>query len=136
MAFNGSLLKVSGTEFPLTYVLSNSYKVAPNRRLDLDSNRDATGELRRTTLEHTATTITLTVKRLTNTQLNEMMTFIRNRYILESEKKVSLEYYCPDIDDYKTGTFYLADFEYIIDTIDIESKIIRYKEFNLDFIEY
>jgi hypothetical protein len=122
--------------FPLTYVLAKSYKIAPNRRLDLGSNRDGTGVLDRNVLDHTASTISFTVKALNNTRLSELMSFITSRYTVEKERRLSIEYYCPDINDYKTGEFYVPDIEYPIDTIDFEKNIIEYQEFKLEFVEY
>lgn len=136
MAFEGYLLKIGDDIFPLSYVFKDSYRIIPNRRQDLDPFRNANGELQRNVVDHTVTTITFQTKPMQNNKLAEMMKFIRDRYINEKEKKVSLTYYCPDLDNYNSGSFYLPDIEFPINYVDIENKRIDYDSFTLEFIEY
>ena len=136
MAFNGYLLKISGDKFPLKYVYKESYKVTPNRRQDLDPKRDETGKLHRNTLSHTATTIELQTKPMWNNQMASLMSFIRSRYTNSSEKKVSLEYYSPDTNSYKTGNFYVPDLEFNMNYVDTTNNKILYNSMTIEFIEY
>ena len=80
MAFDGTLLKISGDTFPLKYVYKESYKITPNRVQDLDPTRDSNGKLKRNPVSHTATTITFTTKPMWNDDFDDMMSFIRSRY--------------------------------------------------------
>lgn len=136
MAFTGSLIRVGGDNFPLTFVFKESYKIAPNRRQDLDSTRNASGYLERNVLDHTASTISFTTVPMNNIKLNQMMAWVRSHYVSEKEKKIALTYYCPDIDDYKTGIFYVPDIEFPIRMVDLDHNIIEYNSFTLEFIEY
>lgn len=137
MAFDGGLLYLGGsTNLPLSYVKPESYTVVPNRRQDLDSTRNANGKLLRNVLEHTASTITIQTVPLDNTQLGALMTLIRNNYTSESEKKITLRYYCPDLDSYKTGNFYIPDVEYPIASVNTVKNIIEYNPITFEFIEY
>lgn len=136
MAFNGSLLKFSGDNFPLKYVFKESYKVTPNRRQDLDPYRDANGYLHRNTLSHTATTIQFQTKPMWNDQFEQMMNFIRGHYTNTQEKKLQITYYSPDINSYKTGNFYVPDVEYVMDLVDTVKNRILYLSTTLEFIEY
>ncbi|MBQ2902415.1 MAG: hypothetical protein IJE49_11300 [Agathobacter sp.] len=136
MAFNGYLLKMGEDIFPLFFVFKESYKVVPNRRVDLDSSRNANGKLQRNVLDHMPSTISFQTKPMWNDELNEMMSFIRSHFSVEKEKKMILEYYCPDTDDYKTGEFYVPDIEYSISRVDLENNKIFYNGFQLEFIEY
>lgn len=136
MAFNGSLLKMSGDNFPLKYVYKESYKVTPNRRQDLDPYRDANGLLHRNTLSHTATTIQFQTKPMWNNEFDAMMSFIRARYSNSHEKKIHLTYFSPDINDYKSGDFYVPDVEYVMDLVDTSRRRILYLSTTLEFIEY
>lgn len=136
MAFNGYLLKMGADVFPLSFVYKNSYTVTPNRRQDIDPTRNANGVLERTVLDHMPSTISFKTKPMYNQEVNELMKFIRNHYSVEKEKKIVIEYYCPDLDDYKTGEFYVPDISFQIDMVDVEKKKILYREFQLDFIEY
>jgi len=134
MAYNGSLISIGADNFPLKYVFKESYKVAPNRRQDIDSTRNANGILVRNVLDHTASTISFSTKPMWNDELAELMSFLRNHYSVEKEKKLIITYYCPDLDDYKTGEFYIPDIEFPI--YRVESKRIFYSSFTLEFIEY
>lgn len=136
MAFNGYLLKMGGDIFPLSFVYKESYKVTPNRRQDLDSGRNANGVLQRNVLDHMPSTISFQTKPMHNDDLDEMMSFIRSHYAVEKEKKVILEYFCPDINGYKTGEFYVPDIEYVINRVDLKKNKIFYNGFQLEFIEY
>lgn len=136
MAFNGYLLKMGADIFPLSFVYKESYKVAPNRMQDLDSGRNANGVLERNVLDHMPSTISFQTKPMWNEELDEMMSFIRSHYSVEKEKKVVLEYFCPDINGYKTGEFYVPDIEYPINMVDLENNRILYNGFSLEFIEY
>lgn len=136
MAFNGSLLSLGGSNFPLKYVFKESYKVTPNRRQDLDPYRDANGNLHRNVLSHTATTISFQTKPMWNDEMATLMAFIRNRYTDQDEKKLSITYYSPDTDSYKTGNFYMPDMEFNMDMVDTVKKKVMYKSMTLEFIEY
>lgn len=136
MAFNGSLLKLSGDNLPLRYIFKESYKVNPNRRQDLDPKRVETGRLKRNVLSHTATTISFQTKPMWNDEMAKFMLFIRSRYINTSEKKLSITYYCPDIDSYRTGEFYVPDIEFNMDLVDTAEKRILYLSTTIEFIEY
>lgn len=136
MPFNGSLIKIGSTVFPLRYVFRESYSITPNRRQDLDSFRDANGYLNRNVVKHMPSTIELKTKPMKNTELAAMMGIIKNNYINVLEKKVLLEYYCPDTDGYQSGTFYVPDIQFPIYRIDVDQNVIYYKSFTLEFIEY
>lgn len=136
MAFNGYLLKMGADNFPLSFVYKESYKVAPNRRQDLDSGRNANGVLERNVLDHMPSTISFQTKPMWNDELDKMMSFIRSHYSVEKEKKVVLEYFCPDINGYKVGEFYVPDIEYPINMVDLDNNRILYNGFSLEFIEY
>ena len=134
MAFNGSLMKLGEDNLPLSYMYKESYTITPNRRQDMDSTRNANGELIRNVLGHTASTISFQTKPMWNTELSNLMAFIRSHYINAQEKKLSITYYSPDLDDYKTGEFYIPDVEYPM--IRVDNNRILYNSFTLEFIEY
>lgn len=136
MAFQGYLMKIGQTVFPLSFVFKESYNITPNRRQDLDPFRDANGKMNRKVVPHTVSTISITTKPMWNDEMSNMMKLIRDNYLNEKEKKVSLTYYCPDIDDYKTGEFYIPDIEYNIHHVDTVRGAIFYNSTTLEFIEY
>ena len=136
MAFNGYLLKMGADVFPLSFVYKSSYTVTPNRRQDVSSTRNANGVLERTVLDHMPSTISFQTKPMYNEELEQMMSFIREHYSVEKEKRIVMEYFCPDINNYKTGEFYVPDIAFPIDMVDVKNKRILYREFQLEFIEY
>ena len=136
MAFDGYLLKVGAEIFPLSFVFKESYEVTPNRRQDLNSTRNANGILQRNVLSHKPSTISLSTRPMDNTELANMMSLITRNFVAENERKVQLTYYCPDINSYKTGYFYIPDITFPINLVDVENKTILYNSFTLEFIEY
>ncbi len=136
MAFNGYLIKVGQVVFPLSFVYKESYSVTPNRRMDLDSFRNGYGVLERTVLDHSPSTIKFQTVPMDNSKLEEMMSLLRENYVNEKEKKLYIEYYCPDTNSYKYGNFYVPDIEFPIHLVDLENNKILYKSFTLEFIEY
>lgn len=136
MAFNGYLIKSGDDTFPLRYVYKESYKVTPNRRQDLDPYRDANGKLHRNTLSHTASTIEFQTRPMWNNEFEAVMSWLRSHYSNSQEKKISLTYYCPDINGYKTGNFYVPDIEMTMDLVDTVHNKIFYLSTTLEFIEY
>lgn len=137
MAFDGRLLILGNDTFPLKYVFKESYTVTPRRVQDLDPYTTEEGLLIRNPVEHEPSTISFQTKPMLNREMNEMMTFIRSHYTNEKRRDLEVTYYCPDRDDYKTGTFYFnQNQEFPIDYVDPENKVIRYMSMQIDFIEY
>lgn len=140
MAYNGGLMYFWNPttegydDFPLCWVYKESYKVTPNRRQDLSSTRNADGILERNVLSHTASTIELQTPPTWEKTIAELMMFLRSHYTNEDEKKVYIKYYCPDIDGYNEGYFYVPDIEFNISRV-MENHIF-YKSVTIEFIEY
>lgn len=138
MAFNGTLLTLGADVFPSKFIQAESYIVTPQRRLDLDSGvNNADGVLQRNVLEHTATTISFSVRDgLNNTENAELWDFIRSHYTNEAEQKVRATYYSPKTDQYSTGDFYIPDIEFPIYLVDSVNQKIIYRSYTIELIEY
>lgn len=137
MAFSGYLIKLggsSGTTLPLKYMRYETYKVTPDQRLDYNSTRDSTGVLHRTALSHTASKIEFNLPRMTNTDVNAFMTLVKGVWTSTAERKLTLYYYDPETNGYKTGTFYMPDIDFTI--TNIKGNTIWYAETRVAFIEY
>lgn len=134
MAFNGNLLYFGNDPFPLDKVFKESYTVAPNRRIDINSTRTLDGSLKRTVASNKPSTISLTTKTMDNTEMKQLMTFINNHWVSEAERKLSIRFYKPTIDDYETAYFYMPDIEFPIRRV--ESNKIIYNPVTLEFIGY
>ena len=139
MSFNGYLIKlggVGGTELPLRFMRYETYKVTRST-MDLDPTRDTTGLLHRHTLSHTASKVEFNIPRMTNWQVNEFMQLLHNAMgSRQLEKTLTMEYYEPESDSYKTGTFYVPDITFTISNIDTATNKINYAETRVAFIEY
>ena len=137
MAFNGTLLKLGGETFPMKWIEYDTYKVTPNRRQDLNPFRNANGVLQRNVVEHEPTTIDFNLRSMYNKDVASVMSFIRSKYTNVKEKKLVIQYYDPEYDNYNDGAFYLdSNVEFPIKTINIEKKIIKYGQIKLSFVEY
>lgn len=133
--YNGYLVKVNGTVFPMKYIAEKSYIVHPDQRLDLDSERDATGVLHRSVVSHMPNKIEFTSLPLNNAEVAEVTRITRlgpsNR-----SRDVTLELYNPETDGYETARCYIPNLDYTIDWIDNEKKVIHYFPIRYAFIEY
>lgn len=135
MAYYGYVMRFGSDRFDMGYIYRDSFSITPNRRQDLDSYRNANGRLVRNVLSHTATTITFQTVPMKRSKFATMMTFIRNHFSNEQERKISITYYSPDIDNYKSGNFYMPDFEVTAIMQDRNGELI-YGSCTLEFIEY
>lgn len=117
------------------YIIAQSYHVS-KKPLDLDSKRDGDGILRRNVLEHVPYTISFNLRKLNNHEVQDFMNHVRNSFTLAKERKLNLNFYNPEDDDYKTIEVYLVDPDFTIDHIDEEHNEIRYRETQIKFIGY
>lgn len=137
MAFNGYLIKIGGTDFPLKYIEHKTYKVTPNQRQEKKANRNAEGELIRTTLPHTPVKIEFeTLPGIKNSAVEEINSLIRSNFTVPLERKLSINYYDPEENTYKTADVYMPDTEYPIMRIDTEHNVVYYDKIRYAFIGY
>ena len=139
MAFNGYLLKLGGsggTVFPMKFIKLEGYNITPNQRMESEAKRAITGVLHRTTVAHTASKIEFNTPKMTNIEVDSMMSLFRNFWTSTAERKIDLEYYDMETNTYKTGTFYMPDIKFEIERIDLETNLVYYGETRIAFIEY
>jgi hypothetical protein len=135
MAFSGYLLKAGGFEIPTSFIAIGTYKVTPNQRLETSAERNTDGMLIRSTVAHTPTKIEFQTIRMYNSQVNAFMTYLSNAYTDVLAKKLSLNYYVPDLDAYQTGEFYVPDINFTIFRV-VSSSVLQYEQTRIAFIEY
>lgn len=137
MAFNGSLIRLNGTEFPHKYIKTETYKVTPARRQDLDSFVDNTGVLNRFVLDHTRTSIQFSVISMWGRDHDTMMGIINGAYTDFKARQVPITYYDTESCSYKSGTFYLdSNIEFPFHWLDPDMTDIFYDETEFIFTEY
>ena len=132
--YNGTLIKLGNYELPLRYIKAETYQVLFSTN-DLDSYRDANGELHRNALDHKVAKVEFqTPPLLTNHQVSELMRNIQLQYTNAREKKLLVTMYIPEMDDYVTQEMYIPDIQFTI--YGIFGSVIKYNAFRLAFIGY
>lgn len=134
MAYQGYLIKVGNYEIPLSMMRAETYKVS-KKVLDLDSYRDANGELHREALEHFSAVITFNIPPLkTNKEISAFLSNIQANYTVPKERKALVEFYMPETDDYVTLNMYMPDIEFTMYMA--TQTVVKYNETSIEFIGY
>lgn len=136
MAFNKYLINLGNdSEKFAHFIIEQSYHVS-KKIMDLGSYRDGNGELKRTVLDHVPYTISFTLRKVDNTNLQVFMNMIRKRFTVAKERKLPLTFYCPETDGYIQQDVYMPDPDFTIDHIDVTNNQIFFKETTIKFIGY
>ena len=110
MAYQGYLIKIGNTVFPMKYIRRETYKCTPNQRIDQDSGSDATGMLHRNVLSHTRSKIEFeTPQMLRGADVLAISTLLG---LSGSRRDVTITYWDHESQDYKTGKCYVPDISY------------------------
>lgn len=110
MAYQGYLIKVGNTVFPMKYIRAETYKCTPNQRIDQDSDSDATGVLHRNVLPHTRTKVEFeTPQMLRGADVLAISTLLG---LSGSRRDVTITYWDHESQSYKTGKCYVPDISY------------------------
>ena len=137
MAYAGYLIKVGVTspyEIPLSFIKAESYK-ATHLVQDLDSYRDANGLLHRNALSLIPDKVEFEcVPLLTNAEMNAVISSIRSHFSNLNERKLSVNYYVPETDEYVTKNMYMPDIEFSMYYAD--GSLIKYNACRIAFIGY
>lgn len=142
MSFSGYLIKLKGVgggsdeNLSMKYMSAESYQITPNQRMEAKANRAVTGVLQRTTVSHTATKIEFETPPCTNLTAVALNTLLQNHFTDNPARKISIEYYDPETDTYKTADCYMPDAQYKISRVDTTLNIVYYDKIRFAFIEY
>lgn len=133
MAYEGYLIKVGDYIIPANkFIKAESYSAYVNMQ-DLEPWTDANGYIHRTAVELKALKVEFeTPAMLTNVDVNELMTNIRNNYINSTGRECIVTAYIPEYDSYETQRAYLADFTPSI--YQVSPTVIKYNPFRLAFV--
>lgn len=122
--------------FPNEYIAWESYDSEPNHREEIKAYRDDnTRNLTRVTAEGTKSSLTFTVR--SNLHLEDKMfiqAFFTDNESDALERKITLEYWNDEDNDYHISDFYRPDIKFTIKKITTND--IIYKEFTIDLVEY
>ena len=136
--FQGWLLKVgSGMALvPTEMIKAETYKVSPNQRMEETAERDSTGVLWRETVPNMPPKIEFNTPAAYDTDVNALNAIFRAAYSNEQERKLTVAFYDPEENVYKSWECYMPNIDFPIRTIDIDAKTILYDEIRYAFIGY
>ena len=134
MGYNGYLLKAGNTEIPLSYIRYDTYTIQPRQRQDLDPYRDVNGVLHRNVVDNKPSVIEFNTPTMNSDKMQTFLSIIRNNYENADERKLHLTYYDMEINDYRSGDFYMAQPNFKIRQI-LNGEIL-YDEVTINFIGY
>lgn len=121
----------------LKYIRADSYLAYVNMQ-DFEPWTDAAGYLHRNAVGLKALKVEFETRAmLTNTELSELMSFIRSRYANEQERATYIRAYIPEYDDYVTQKGYIADFTpqiYWAKQIDDNNGILYYNPIKFSIV--
>lgn len=134
MAYSGYLVKIGSYTVPFAYIQYNTYSAVWSVN-DMDSYRDANGELHRTALSRRTLKVEWEVPPMDNVKMAVLMSAIRGQFTNNKEKKCTVTAYIPELNDYKTETCYLtSDVNFSIRFANADK--IEYNPTRLAFIGY
>lgn len=136
--YNGKLIYIGEDSFPFPndYIYKGSYRTGTKTQ-DVNSKLQNNYVLRRNVAEHTRATIDFSLPSgMTNEVFPDIYKMFEDRFIVLKEKDVMITYYVPEHDRYRTGRFYMADPEFVIDHTDDVRNIVTYAAVNFSFVEY
>ena len=129
MAFQGWLLKVGDTDIS-KYVDIENYKVSPEQRADLDSDRNGLNKLYREVADHYTTKIIP----MESAEMTDFLQALETAYINVKERKALVTYFDVNTGEYKTGEMYVPN--YTVETKSWNGMELEYKPLRVAFIEY
>jgi hypothetical protein len=103
------LLSFNGTTLPTKYITSDGYVTTPNQRTELEAYRDANILLHRVTSPNFKTTIMFTTCPMSLSDKIKFQNIIKSGMINPTERKVFVEYWNDETNEYTTGYFYISD---------------------------
>ena len=130
--YKGYLIKFGSTIMPNGYF--SEYSSTPNQRMESDAQRDQLGDLHRTTLPHSKTSISFSTHILSLDEKINFQNIINNAMTNSLQRRVPVTYWNDETNNYYTGVFYIPDIEYQV--MDANSTTIMYNPITVELIEY
>lgn len=140
--FNGYLLKAVKTNkiFPSEYILAETWNSTPKQREEIKAYRDDnTRDLTRVTAQGTKSVFSFETRN--NLHLKDKIAI--QKFFTDAEedtdeahlqRKVQLQYWNDETNQYETSYFYRPDIQFTIKKITTND--ILYNSFKFDFVEY
>jgi len=138
--FLGYLFKAVSTNkvFPLEYIKWEGYKGTPNQREEIKAYRDEnTRNLHRVTATGKKSRIDFTVREgLHLADKKAVQKWFTDAESSAAERKIQIQYWNDEDNQYETGYFYRPDIEFEIKKVLPEERDIIYKELAITLVEY
>lgn len=123
------------TIFPNRFIEFDTYSSNPKQREEIKAYRDDnTRELYRVTAEGKKSKITFTVRPLHLSEKMALQNFFYDHETDHVQRKVWIEYWNDDGNNYAEGYFYRPNMEFAINHVGEDD--IKYKELKMELIEY
>ena len=136
--FRGYLLKAieTGDIFPDEYIKLETWDSTPNSREEIKAYRDENSrDLTRVTAAGKKSSFKFTTRnKLHLSQKKEIQEFFTNAESDHTQRKVELEFWNDEDNEYKTGYFYRPDMNFPIYKITDDD--ILYRELTIECVEY
>lgn len=123
--------------FPHELMVASSFKISPNKRIELKAYRDNDVLLHRKTSPNFKTELSFETFAMNDSDLVKIRTWLAKCTTVSRERRCSLKAFDPETGDYVVGDFYLTDPEFTIRKI--ETKVngtIYYDRITWNFIQY
>ena len=138
-ANTGRLKTISGTvylSFPMKYVAKGGYECTPNVREEIKAYRDDNTR-NRTRVTASGTKTSMTIKMLgglNNTKKKEVFKWFTDHESNALQRKISVLFYDPDTDAYRTANFYRTDTQ--LTALITTSTDIVWDAFEIEMVQY
>lgn len=132
--YDGYLIMLGETIFPMKYIIASTYKSTPNQRTELKAYTNAKNELKRQTASRYRSKVEFETPPLFLDELAEIRGIINEALIDEKERKLNVKYWNDEYLRYETMTCYMPDIDYTIK--EETSGTLLYEPLRLAFIEY
>ena len=140
MAYNNILLQGYNkntnqfVDFPYDLMIKSSFKVSPDKRVELKAYRDNNAELHRKTSPNHKTEVSFETYAMNETGLSRIRVWLGNCTKVVMERRVRLKVFNPETSDYVDSDFYMVDPEFTIETI--KNGTVNYEKMSWNFIQY
>lgn len=132
--YSGFLLKIGDEKFNMKYIKEKTYTAYASVQ-DLDSYRDADGELRRFPLPHVPIKVEFETIPLTGAQYAEIMAMMRRNYTNTLERKLPITAFLPEYNDYISQDAYLVEPQPKVNIIRNNTDV-QYDSLRIAFVGY
>lgn len=135
--WKGYFIKATKTNtiFPMKYIVVESYEAIPKAREEIKAYRDENSRnLTRVTAKGHKSSFKFTIRPLHLADKIKVQKFFTDAEVNKEQRKIELQYWNDEDNEYKTAYFYRPDITFKIKQATATD--IKYDEFEINLIEY